>query len=58
MKKALIILAVLAVAVLAWVVWGNKTQITTEDLSRELNTTVDDGGAADFGELQKSAEGL
>ena len=58
MKKVLIILAVLAMAILAWVVWANKTQITTEDLSKELNMTVDDGGAADFGELQKSAEGL
>lgn len=56
MKKILAILVVLAAAVLVWMMFAKKTQ--EEDLNKELGTTVDDGGAADFGELQKSAEGL
>lgn len=34
------------------------TMTAEEDLNKELGTTADDGGAADFVELQKSAEGL
>ncbi|MEK7091061.1 MAG: hypothetical protein AAB887_00960 [Patescibacteria group bacterium] len=65
MKKTLAILAVLVlVAVLVWMKVGRKTPtvntpVTTgEDLNKELMATEDDGGAADFVELQNSAEGL
>ena len=71
MKKILAILIILGLAaVLVWA--GYKyayrkpvlltTTITTttktEDLEAELQQTEDDGGAADFVELEKSAEGL
>lgn len=32
--------------------------IATEDLGKELQTTVDDGGESDFTQLQKDASGL
>ncbi len=64
MKKVLAILVILAAAALVWVGLAKKTQVgktavtAEEDLNKELMTTEDDGGAADFVELQKSAEGL
>ncbi len=65
MKKVLAILVILAAAAaLVWVGLAKKTQVgrtavtAGEDLNKELMTTEDDGGAADFVELQKSAEGL
>ncbi len=64
MKKVLAILVILAAAALVWMGLAKKTQVgrtavtAGEDLNKELMTTEDDGGAADFVELQKSAEGL
>lgn len=72
MKKVLMILVVLAVVALIWMTLirkiqnsqpvktqvGGTTVTVEEDLDKELGTTVDDGGAADFVELQNSAEGL
>lgn len=65
MKKTLVILAVLfSLGILVWMKVGKKTPVINtpvtsgEDLNKELMTTEDDGGAADFVELQSSAEGL
>ena len=64
MKKLLIAIGILIglVLVVSYVI---KSQTDTsivvtqeEDLNKELGTTEDDGGAADFVELLKSAEGL
>lgn len=57
MKKVLAALAILIlVVVVIWMNLAKKAQ--GEDLDKELGTTVDDGEAADFVELQQSAEGL
>ena len=67
MKKVLIVIVLVLAAVLLWAGLTKKTArpqtgavivTTEEDLNKELDSTVDDGGAADFGELQNSAEGL
>ncbi|GEM_PF-5440413 len=73
MKKVWAILIILALAAaLAWVGLAKKTQkpqtiktqvegttvTTEEDLNKGLMTTEDDGGTADFVELERSAEGL
>ena len=68
MKKVLAILIILGLAVA--LVWALSTTTTptpnaittktenTENLEAQLQQTEDDGGTADFVELQKSAEGL
>lgn len=61
MKKILAILVILGLAVV--LVWAGykyayTTTTKTENLEGELLQTEDDGGAADFVELEKSAEGL
>ena len=67
MKKILVLIVLVLAAVLLWTgltkktarpQTGAATATTEEDLNKELDSTVDDRGAADFGELQNSAEGL
>lgn len=66
MKKVLVIIAVLvAIMAVGWMVFNKpqmivKPQIegTQTNLEQELKSTEDDAGAADFKELDKSAEGL
>lgn len=65
MKKLLIVMGILIALMLVIGYVKNKRQLETsivvtqeEDLNKELVTTEDDGGAADFVELQESAEGL
>ncbi len=65
MKKILIIIAVLVAIIFGWR-YFNKPKVVVKpqvegaqtNLEQDLKSTEDDGGVADFEELDKSAEGL
>ncbi len=65
MKKILIVIVVLVAIVIGWkYFYKPKMEVKPQvegvqtNLEQDLKSTEDDGGAADFKELDKSAEGL
>ncbi len=58
MKKIVLLLLVVVAVILGVLAFVAKSRPTTSALQTELDSTIDDGGQADFDSLTQDASGL